>query len=98
MLTSWSGTQNLSGQRTGMRSSLIKHLTINNRVLNSFGPHHEATAAAGQIVDRFAGLAGNLIVVKNHNVSGKPGCQPSSVLQPKKVGRLRGGTFDRLLQ
>jgi len=71
-------------QRSSVRAALIKDLTIDNGVLNSFRPHDESASAAGQIVDRLPSAAGDPIVVKNRNVSREPGSQPSAVADLKK--------------
>src|SRR2546426_6384482 len=65
-----SGAQNVAGQRPGMRAALVQDLAIDDGVFDSFRPHHESASAAGQIVDRFPSAAGDLIVVKDRNVSG----------------------------
>src|SRR5690242_5522347 len=98
MFSSCSGAQNLSGQRSAMRTALIKDLAINNRVFNSFGSNYESPATPGQIVNRLASGAGNLVVIENHNVSRVPGHQAPAILQSEEVRRLRRGALDRLLE
>ena len=85
----------MARKRPGMRAALVQDLTIDNGVFNSVGPHHESASAAGQIVNRFPGTAGDSLIVKYHNVGREPGSKPSAVADPKKVRRLRRGSFDR---